>query len=218
MLLYVESKGVFANFPLFNIPAEDPLSSDESDDGDYDGSVYEDNSDFELQSLRETVESQKEIMEKMITKMENTDAILMLLMQKLEIKPNSTSDKKSKSRQKSESKHPTPTTPQKEEAAHQQVVDMYSESTNPVNGTPITVNTNHAHSVAGRTYSTPDFSKYPAGEAGTMVIGKTMQRIYIGPKGGAFYLTPVKDGSGFRQRYLDTDQKAIFEAAIGNSA
>ena len=80
MLLYVESKGVFANFPLFNIPAEDPLSSDESDDSDHDGSVYEDNSDFELQSLRETVESQKEIMEKMITKMENTDAMLMLLM------------------------------------------------------------------------------------------------------------------------------------------
>ena len=73
-------RGVFAIFPLFNIPADDPLSIDESDDGDYDGSVYEDNSDFELQSLRETVESQKEIMEKMITKMENTDAMLMLLM------------------------------------------------------------------------------------------------------------------------------------------
>lgn len=87
-----------------------------------------------------------------------------------------------------------------------------SVSTNPLNGTPMSLNHNVTPNKTGATYTTPDFDAlgYPSNHEGHMVVGSTMQRIYKGAKGGTYYYTPSKVGTGLTMKYLTADQRAVF--------
>ena len=228
---------MFSRFPLFTLPAEDPLSEEEveHDEEDFNDCDFIPAPDMHaVENLQVIVNEQNETIKMMMAKMNDTDNMVRALIQGMQNLDMRTKASKTIKKIVTVADEPidapvpvlvpapvatapvqapqAPQTPVKDGAA-----DMYYQTMNPINGTPITVNLNTVSADGnGNIYSSPDLTGMPPDEACKMVIGKTMTMVYRGPRGGLYYLTPTKNGT-YTQKYLNTEQKMIAENAIRNS-